>query len=67
MLKEFLFTYEGIINEEELEDIWSIYQIEEGNDVYISLHEALHTVNFDSSKAEKTYKVSHAVFYDLIK
>ena len=67
VLKEFLFTYEGIINEEELEDIWSIYQIDEGNDVYISLHEALHTVTFNSSKKDKTYKVTHAVFYDLLR
>ena len=66
LLKEYLFTYEGIINEEDLEDIWSIYQIEEGVDVYQSLQETLYTASFDFSKPEKVYNVEHSMFYDLL-
>lgn len=66
LLKEYLFTYEGIINEEDLEDIWSIYQIEEGVDVYQSLQESLYTASFDFSKPEKVYNVEHSMFYDLL-
>lgn len=65
-LREFVFTYEGIINEEELEDIWSIYQIDEGSDVYRSLRDTLFTISFDASLNQKMYHIEHSVFYDLL-
>lgn len=65
-MREYLFTYEGIINEEDLEDIWSIYQIEEGEDVYQSLQESLYTTSFDSTNPEQVYNVDHSVLYDLL-
>lgn len=65
-MKEFLFTYEGIINEEDLDDIWSIYQIDEGADVYMSLQESLYSTSFDFSSPEKIFNVEHSMFYDLL-
>lgn len=65
-LREFVFTYEGIINEEDLEDIWSIYQVDDGNDVYKSLRDALFTISFDASQNQKMYQIEHSVFYDLL-
>ena len=44
LLQNYVFTYEGIINEEELEDIWSIQQLDDGMDVYKSLSECLFNV-----------------------
>ena len=65
-LHEYVFTYEGIINEEELEDIWSIYQIDSGDDVYNSLHDCLFNVSFDASHKQKMYQIEHSVFYELL-
>lgn len=65
-LLECVFNYEGIINEEELEDIWSIYQIDSGEDVYRTLHDCLFTVSFDASLKQKMYSIEHTVLYDLL-
>ena len=65
-LLKFLFNYEGIINEEELDDIWSIYQIDSGDDDYKCLTDCLLSTSFDASLRQKIYQIEHQIFYELL-
>lgn len=65
-LQNFVFNYEGIINDEDLEDIWSIYQIEEQADKYRSLYDCLYSVKFNSKSPTKQYDIEHNGFYNML-
>jgi hypothetical protein len=56
---EYVFSSEGIINDEELEDIWSLYKIENGTDCYSSLDSLLYKISFDSKLDHRHYFVEH--------
>ena len=65
-LQNFVFNYEGIINDEDLEDIWSIYQIGEQADNYKSLYDCLYTVKFDSKNPNRQYDIEHNELYSML-
>ena len=61
-LNQFVFSYEGIINKDELDDIWSIYKVDQREGPqYVSLHDALFTINLcvKSPKSQSFYEVTH--------
>ena len=68
-LNQYVFSYEGIINKEELDDIWSIYKVDhkEGSQ-YVSLYDALFTINLciKSPKSQSFYEVTHGQLFQLL-
>lgn len=65
-LNEFVFSSEGIINDEELEDIWSLYKVDHDSDCYSSLDSLLYKISFDSQSEERLYQVEHGEFYNML-
>ena len=70
-IKKFIFNYEGIINKEDIEDVWSIYKIEDnGTDrgKLTSLHDALFTstLHLSPQASDNLYYVSHGPMYNLL-
>lgn len=53
----YVFNFEGIINDEVGEDLWTCYRVGETNDCYDSLYELLFDVTFDTKQANKMYNI----------
>jgi len=65
-MEEFVFVSKGIINDDDLEDIWSLYKIDGQEDAYTSLAQLLFKVSFDSRQKDKMYDIEHDYFYQLL-
>lgn len=63
---EFVFSSEGIINDDGLEDIWSLYKIEDDRDCYQSLDSLLYKTSFDAKNDYRHYLVEHGDFYNVL-
>lgn len=64
--QDYFFSTEGIINDEQQEDIWSIYKVTGEFDCYQSLDQLLYRVSFDASQSKKQYDVDHGEFYTML-
>jgi len=60
-----IFNTEGIIMNDESEDVWSIYKLDMKKDAYKSLYNAMFEESFNP-KIDKLYSIKHSVFYRMI-
>lgn len=70
-IKEYIFMYEGIINKDTLDDVWSIYRVEDekvNSNNLMSLRDLLfrETVHLTDQQADSFYCVAHAHLYRLL-
>ena len=55
-----------IIDKADQEDIWMVYESEEGIDQYESLSQLLWQISFDPKKKQLCYEVRHGPFYKIL-
>lgn len=70
-IQKFIFNYEGIINRDDLEDVWSIYRIQDGpeqSDRLVSLFDSLFKIDLHAQKKSKDsfYSIKHGQMYKLL-